>query len=267
MVCDHAVGGQIGLARRVRMPRQLLYPFDQRQEEVRLVIGGCALQDRDDPLEAHPGINVLFLQGDQFFGRKPVILDENVVPDLEEAFAVAVDAADMTGDALHIAEFRTAVVVDLSVGAAGAGLGHFPEVVLASEGQQVGRVKAGLGQPDIGRFAVLRDLAQFIFKVSGPKVFFGELPDFRQQLPGPGDGFFFVVVAKGPVPQHLKEGVMRVIAADFIKVVVFAGDPQAFLRVDRAGVGALVGAEEDILELHHAGVGEEQGGITARDER
>ena len=60
---------------------------------------------------------------------------------------------------------------------------------------------------------------------------------------------------------------MRVVAADLIEVVVLAGHTQALLRVDGARVGALVRAEEDILELHHAGVGEQQRCIPARDKR
>ena len=48
---------------------------------------------------------------------------------------------------------------------------------------------------------------------------------------------------------------------------MLAGHAHAFLRVDGAGVGALVGAQEDIFELHHAGVGEKQGLVATGHQR
>jgi hypothetical protein len=48
---------------------------------------------------------------------------------------------------------------------------------------------------------------------------------------------------------------------------VFSGDAHALLRVDGAQVGAAACAEEDVLELDHARVGEEQGRIGGGDER
>ncbi len=60
---------------------------------------------------------------------------------------------------------------------------------------------------------------------------------------------------------------MRIVAAHVVEIVVLAGHAHTLLRVDGARIGALVGAEEHILELHHARVGEEQRGIPARDKR
>jgi len=60
---------------------------------------------------------------------------------------------------------------------------------------------------------------------------------------------------------------MRVVAPHVFEVVVLARHAHTFLRVDGAGVRLLVGADEDVLELHHARVGEQQGGVAARDER
>src|SRR5690606_41981094 len=42
-----------------------------------------------------------------------------------------------------------------------------------------------------------------------------DLPDLRQQFPGPGDGVALEVVAERPVAQHLEEGVVaRGVAED-----------------------------------------------------
>jgi hypothetical protein len=43
-----------------------------------------------------------------------------------------------------------------------------------------------------------------------------------------------------------------------LKIVVLAAGAHALLRGGGAGVVARLGAEEDVLELVHAGVGEEQ---------
>ena len=60
---------------------------------------------------------------------------------------------------------------------------------------------------------------------------------------------------------------MRVVAAHVFEVVVLACHAHTLLRVDGAGVGFLVGADEHILELHHARVGEQQRGVPAWDKR
>ena len=41
-------------------------------------------------------------------------------------------------------------------------------------------------------------------------------------------------IAKGPIPQHLKEGVMVCVFPNIIQVIVLATSSYAFLRVDRS---------------------------------
>src|SRR5260370_17788790 len=55
--------------------------------------------------------------------------------------------------------------------------------------------------------------------------------------------------------------------ADIFEVVVFATSAHAFLRRGGLVVLALFESEEDILELVHPGIGEEQGGVAMRHER
>ena len=52
--------------------------------------------------------------------------------------------------------------------------------------------------------------------------------------------------------------------ADIVEVVVLAAGAHAFLRRGGAQIGALLDAGEDVLELHHAGIGEHQGRVVAR---
>ena len=55
--------------------------------------------------------------------------------------------------------------------------------------------------------------------------------------------------------------------ADIIKVIMLAPGADGFLCRCGAGIGALFLAGEDILELHHAGIGEHQRRIIARHQR
>jgi hypothetical protein len=55
--------------------------------------------------------------------------------------------------------------------------------------------------------------------------------------------------------------------ADVVEVVVLAAGAHAFLRRYRGLVRALLEAGEDVLELHHAGIGEHQRGVVPRHQR
>jgi hypothetical protein len=241
-------------------------PHD-RLEEVRLVIGRHALEHRDQPLEAHAGVDMLLWQGLERCRAQAVVLNEDQVPQLNEALAVAIQPADMPRHALLVAGGRAAVDVDLAVRTARADLGHLPEVLAAAKEGDVGRIETRLLAPQVGGFVVTRDVALVVGEARGVEVLPGQPPVFRQQLPGPRDGFGLVVVAEGPVAQHFEEGLVDVVASDVIQVIVFAGDAHALLRVDRPQVRAAAGPEEDVLELDHPRVGEEQRRIGGRNER
>src|SRR5262249_44104988 len=52
-----------------------------------------------------------------------------------------------------------------------------------------------------------------------------------------------------------------------VEIVVLAAGAHAFLRGDRARIGALLEAGEDVLELHHPGIGEHERGVVDGHER
>ena len=87
----------------------------------------------------------------------------------------------------------------------------------------------------------------------------------REKLPGVLDRVALEVVAEGEVPEHFEERVVARRVADVVKVVVLAAGADALLRGRRAGIGALVEPEEDVLELVHAGVREEKRRVVPRD--
>ena len=117
----------------------------------------------------------------------------------------------------QLAGLRAAVNMDFRARSAGARLAHFPEIVLFGKTQDLLRIDIRLGPPPLIRFVVRR--------IHGcPEFRLGQFPDLGQQFPGPADGFLFVVIAKRPVPQHLKEGVVVGIAAHFFQIVMLPGD-------------------------------------------
>mmetsp|Transcript_37815 Transcript_37815/g.65613 ORF Transcript_37815/g.65613 Transcript_37815/m.65613 type:complete len:854 (-) Transcript_37815:547-3108(-) len=130
----------LDLARVVAGARHLLDGAEDGLEDVRVVVGGLALQDGGQPLEAHARVHVLVGQLAQHAALLAVELNEHVVPDLDHVRQVGVHqrrgvpAAD-------------AVVVDLRAGPAGAGVAHLPEVVLAPKGQHA--LRGQELQPDL----------------------------------------------------------------------------------------------------------------------
>src|SRR5690606_20036994 len=72
---------------------------------------------------------------------------------------------------------------------------------------------------------------------------------------------------KTEVAQHLEEGVMPGRVAHVLEIVVLAAGPNAFLGTGRPVAGAPVEAEEDVLELVHPRVGEQQGRVVGRNDR
>ena len=65
----------------------------QWREEVRVVVRQLVLENGDDPLQPHPGVDRRRRERRQGTVRLPLELHEHVVPDLDVAVACAVDAA------------------------------------------------------------------------------------------------------------------------------------------------------------------------------
>ncbi len=85
------------------------------------------------------------------------------------------------------------------------------------------------------------------------------------QLPGEPDGVFLEVVAERKVPEHLEERMVTIGKADVLEVVMLAARTNALLRRRCTPVVALLQTKEDVLELVHAGVGEEQAWDRSRE--
>ncbi|KAI3487195.1 hypothetical protein L1887_48905 [Cichorium endivia] len=232
-------------------------------EDVGVVVGGLVLEDGDEALEAHAGVDVLCGEGPQGAVVLAVELHKDVVPDLDDVGVVHVD--EVCGVAA-----ADPVVVDLGAGAAGAGGAHLPEVVLCVAGEDVVGVDADL-EPEVARLGVgFEALLCVALKVGDVEAVLGEAVDLGEELPCHGDGLGLEVVAEGPVSEHLEEGVVVGVLADVVEVVVLSACTDALLGVDGALHGAEGGvgvcdAEEDGLVLVHACVGEEERGVIVGD--
>ena len=85
-----------------------------------------------------------------------------------------------------------------------------------------------------------------------------------EKVPGELDGLTLEVVTKTEVAEHLEEGVVARCVAHVFEVVVLAAGSHAALAAGGAHIRARLRAQERILELVHARIGEQQRGVVAR---
>ena len=149
---------------------------------------------------------------------------------------------------------------DFRARAAGTGIAHLPEVVGAGDTQDFGLRQTGDLLPQLEGVVVV-DIDGDQKAIDRQREILGD------QLPRQLDRAFLEIIAEREVAEHLKERVMPRGVADIVEIVVLAAGAHAFLRRHRAVVRALFKAGEDVLELHHAGIGEHQRRVVARHER
>ena len=153
---------------------------------------------------------------------------------------------------------------DLGARTARAGFAHLPEVVgaaawLVADANNLFLGHAGYLVPEVEGFivgGVHRD--HETRRVN--------LQSARDEIPGEADSVLLEVIAEREVAQHLEEGVMAGGIAHVFEIVVFAAGAHAALAGSGAHIVALVASQEAVLELHHAGVGEEQCRVVTRHE-
>ena len=175
----------------------------------------------------------------------PLELHEDVVPDFDIVWIVAVDA--LCG---HLREVFAEVDGDLRTRATRTSVGHDPEIVFFAEAQDaIGR--GARFDPHCGCVFVGGDLLVALIDRE-PEALDRQFKDFGQKLPRHWDGFGFEVITERKVAQHFEERMMARGWTDFFEVVVFARDAQTLLCGGGTGVWALFEAKEGVFELHHS---------------
>ena len=248
----------VGAANGVSSGRQ------QVLEQVDLVVGVHLLHHRRDTLQTHAGIHRRGRQRVQHAIGSPVELHEHVVPDFDEAVTIFFRR---TGRAAP--DVVAVVEEDLGAGAARAGIAHRPEVV-----GRVGRALVVADAHDLlGRHTdfLVPDVEGFV--IGGVhrdhQLVLRQAQPLRrgQELPGVMDGITLEVIAEAEVAQHFEEGVVTGGVTDVVQVIVLATGTHALLAGGGTGVATLFQTEEAVLELVHAGVGEQQGRVVVRNQR
>ena len=155
------------------------------------------------------------------------------------------------------------VVEDFRAGAAGTGVAHHPEVV----GHVAGALVVADAHDAVGgnaHFLVPDVVGLVVFRIDRhPELFGRQMEVLGKELPGEVDRILLEIVAEREVPEHFEEGVVTSGVAHVVKVVVLAAGADALLRGRGALVGALVEPEVHVLELVHAGIGEEKRRVVA----
>ncbi len=256
VIRNDAQGGVRVVAVVVAYSGEFGHVLDEGLEEVGIVVGAHALTDRRNALKAHAGVDGGMGQGNARAVRLLVELHEHEVPDFKET--VAITGADAAVRAAgHV---RALIIVDFRTRPAGAGIAHAPEVVLVPEAENAFRGHARHLLPQFEGFVVVL--------VDGDvELFLGQLQLFGDEGPREANGVFLEIVTEGEVPEHLEEGMVARRAAHVVEVVVLAAHAQALLGGGGAFVIAFFLSAEDLLELDHARVGEQEGRIVAGDER
>ena len=139
----------------------------------------------------------------------------------------------------------------------GSCVAHSPEIVLVSEaGNSVG-VETYLVDPDAFSFIIT-------IMNRNPQAFRRKLNHLGEEFPGKTNGLFLEVIAKTEITQHFKKRMVTSCIANIIKVVMLAARTKTTLTRCCPGISSIFPECERFLELHHARIGEEQGGIVAR---
>ncbi len=253
MIGDHPVARRLGALG--RNPGEIDAGVNEGAKEIDLVIVVGALQHGGHALEPHAGVDRRFWQRHALAALLLLVLHEHEVPDLDEAVALGVGRAGRPAG-----DFGPVVIEDFRARPARAGLAHCPEIIGGRNLEQLalGQARDLLPQPE-GVLVLAIDRHQ--------EAILRQFEGLGDQLPGKLDRALLEIIAEGEIAEHLEEGVMAGGIADIVEVVVLAAGAHAFLRRHRPLVGPLLDAGEDVLELHHAGIGEQERRVVARHQR
>ncbi|ESY36729.1 hypothetical protein X747_26690 [Mesorhizobium sp. LNJC384A00] len=253
MVGNDAEGGDRLLVR--PLPERGRRRVDQVTEQIGLENALDPLQDGGHAFQAHAGVDRRPRQVDALFLGDLLILHEHQVPEFKEAVAVLLRAAGRAAP-----DVLATVDEDFRAWPARSGVAHRPEIVGGRDAEDAVIGETGDLLPEAGRLV--------IGVIDGDQQLVLVQPELLgNQVPGQLDGALLEIVAEGEIAEHFEKSQVARGVADIVEVVVLAAGAHALLSGRGARIGPLLQAGEDVLELHHAGIGEHQRRVVARHER
>lgn len=154
----------------------------------------------------------------------------------------------------------TVVIEDFRTGTARTGIAHRPEVIAGRNTNDTVVGETGDLLPEIKSLVV-----GVIDRHEKAVLVDAELAS--DQVPGVADCFFLEIITEGEVAEHFKESVVTCRVTDIVEVVVLATGANALLRRRCRGIRAALKTGENVLELHHARIGEHQRRVVTRNQR
>ncbi len=137
---------------------------------------------------------------------------------------------------------------------------HFPKVIFFIAIQNLGFRK--FFRPNVQSFLIAFEaLFSIAFKNCNIDLVFVNTQFFHQKLVGPFNGFAFKIIAKTPISEHFKHGMVVGITPHFFEVVVFTRNAQALLRISNSSGRSRLISQENILKLIHTRIGKHQSRI------
>ncbi len=256
--CAQMVGNDAvrGLVRSVRGNLgQIGDGLDQRAEQIDGVVVVRALQNSRNAFEPHAGIDRRPRQIYALAALELLVLHEYEIPDFDKAVALGVGRAGRAaGNLVAVIE------KDFRARPARSGIAHGPEIIGAGNANDL-----AVGKP---RNLLPQFEGVIVVDIDGDqKPILGQREVFSDKCPRQLDRAILEIISERKVAEHLEEGVVARGIADIVEIVVFAAGAHTFLRAHGARIRPFLQTGEDILELHHAGIGEHQGGIIARHQR
>ena len=201
-------------------------------------------------LQTHSGINILLRQIRVVVVSVVVKLGEHNIPDLHETVSLA--AHDILRP---IAEFRSAVIVNLAARPAGSG-SVLPEVILFAELINPLRRNMHVVQPDlIGLVVIHIDRRIETIRIQSDH--------FRQKLPCPGNRLLFEIITKGEITQHLKIGAVTGCFADILQIT----GADALLAGGYPSSGGYFLSGKPRLHRSHTGIDNKKRIVVMRNQR
>ncbi len=240
----------------VRIPGVFSGFMDDGQEQVGVEVGFSVLDEGDQTLEPHAGIDVFlrkFLVVLAVDLGIAVVLREDDVPYFDIAVVFHFFEEEAFAQSLRIV-FFAAVEEDLGIRSARP-FSDFPEVVVGF--QNVGRVHMAHFGPDA--------VGVLVVGINGNVQFFLVDPHpvrACQKFPGERDGFFLEVIADREVAEHF-EKCMVTGGPSYIFNVVGA---DAFLGIGDAVAARFFRTVEIFFQCCHAGIDPQQCRIVVRDQ-